>query len=84
MSTVKTVRVRLGLTQQALADGIGCTQGNVWHYEQGQTVPPDMARTLIAFAASRGLEIGFDHIYGTADIPELQTLPKTEQGVANA
>lgn len=78
MSSVKTIRSRLGLTQQSLADGIGCTQGNVWHYEQGQTVPPSAATKLIEFAASKGLVIGFEHIYGGLDVPELSE-PKAEQ-----
>ena len=64
MSTIRTIRDRLGLTQAALAEGIGCTQGNVGHYEKGQTVPPEMARRLIAFAATRGVSITFDDVYG--------------------
>ena len=38
MSTVKSIREKLGVTQTALAVGMGCTQGNVGHYERGQTV----------------------------------------------
>jgi len=80
MSSIKSIRARLGLTQQALADGIGCTQGNVWHYEQGQTVPPSAATRLIEFAATLGLRIGFDHIYGDASIPEATPQAKADQG----
>jgi putative transcriptional regulator len=61
---IKTIRERLGVTQAALADALGCTQGNVGHYERGQTVPPDMARRLIQFAAARGHRIGYDDVYG--------------------
>lgn len=64
MNNIKTIRERLGLTQAALAEGMGCTQGNVGHYERGQTVPPDAARSLIAFAGTKGLEVSFDDIYG--------------------
>lgn len=65
MQNVKTIRKRLGLTQAALAKAIGCTQGNVWHYEaRGQTVPPEVAKRLIQFAAKKGVTIGFDDIYG--------------------
>ncbi|WP_347614357.1 helix-turn-helix transcriptional regulator, partial [Comamonas thiooxydans] len=32
MHNLKSIRERLGLTQQALADGLGCTQGNIGHY----------------------------------------------------
>lgn len=64
MNTIKSIRERLGVTQAALAEGIGCTQGNVGHYERGQTVPPDMARRLIAFAGARGHRVSYDDIYG--------------------
>lgn len=68
MSTIKFVRKRLGLTQAALAAGIGCTQGNVSHYEErGQTVPPAVAKRLIVFARSKGHEVTFTDIYGPAD-----------------
>jgi putative transcriptional regulator len=64
MSNIKTIRERLELTQAALAEGIGCTQGNVGHYERGQTVPPEMAKRLIAFAAARGHQVSYEEIYG--------------------
>lgn len=68
MHRLKPIREHLRVTQQELAAGLGCTQGNVGHYERGQTLPPAMAAKLIAFAASKGLQIGFDHIYGTAPL----------------
>lgn len=70
MQNLRIIRQRLGITQRVVADGIGCTQGNVGHYENGQTVPPAMARKLIAFCASRGLPITFEHIYDDAKLPE--------------
>ncbi|GDY37253.1 helix-turn-helix domain-containing protein [Acidovorax sp. NB1] len=66
MHNLKPIRDRLGITQQAMADGIGCTQGNIGHYERGQTLPPEMARKLIEFCATKGLHITFDHVYGDA------------------
>lgn len=69
MNHLKTIRQRLGLTQQAIATELGCTQGNVGHYERGQTLPPDVARKLIQVANARGLQIGFDHVYGDIDLP---------------
>lgn len=71
MHNLKSIRDRLGVTQQAMAESIGCTQGNVGHYERGQTLPPDMARKVIDFAATRGLAITFDHVYGNAALPEV-------------
>lgn len=64
MNNVKAIRQRLALTQEALARGIGCTQGNVGHYERGQTVPPEMARRLIEFCATLGVRVSYDEIYG--------------------
>lgn len=66
MNNIKAIRERLGLTQAALAQGIGCTQGNVGHYEQGQTVPPEAAKRLIAYAATLGHTITFNNVYGNA------------------
>lgn len=66
MSNILSIRKRLGLSQAALGEAIGCTQGNVGHYERGQTVPPEMARRLIRFAATRGVVLSFDDVYGDA------------------
>lgn len=69
MNQVKTIRARLGVTQQALGHGIGCTQANIGHYERGQMLSPDMARKLIEFCALRGLVITYDHVYGAKPLP---------------
>lgn len=70
MNAIKSIRTRLGLSQTDLGAGIGVTQGNVYHYEvRGQTVPPDVAKKLIEFAATRGLVISYDHVYGAAELP---------------
>lgn len=67
MSNIRNIRDRMQLTQAALAEGIGCTQGNVAHYEnKGQTVPPDVAKELIRFAATKGHTVTFEDIYGDA------------------
>lgn len=66
MSYIKTIRERLGVTQSELGDAIGCTQGNVGHYERGQTVPPETAKKLIAYAATRGVNLRYEDIYGPA------------------
>ena len=75
MSAIKSIRERLGLTQSAFAEGIGCTQGNVGHYERGQTVPPEAAARVIAFAATRGLALTFDHIYGGVELEPAEPTP---------
>jgi len=63
MTAIKQIRERLGVTQAALAQGIGVTQGNVSHYEHGQTVPPEVASRLIEFACASGVRLTFDDIY---------------------
>jgi len=83
MNRIKSIRERLHVTQTELAAGIGRSQGNVAFYEKGQTVPPDVAKSLIVFARDRGHVVTFDDIYGPADGSDSDT--KTEaQGVANA
>jgi putative transcriptional regulator len=67
MSTVRAIRERLGMTQSELAGVIGCTQGNVGHYERGQTVPPAVARRLIRFARGRGHAVDYEDVYGPVE-----------------
>ena len=66
MNRIKPIRDQLGLTQAALAEALGCTQGNVFHYERGQTVPPEVAKKLIGFAASLGHVLTYEDVYGPA------------------
>lgn len=63
MNSIKSIRARLGVTQQALAKGLGVTQGNVSFYERGQTVPPPVAERLIEYAKGRGVLITFNDVY---------------------
>nr|WP_314710526.1 helix-turn-helix transcriptional regulator [uncultured Comamonas sp.] len=83
MANIKEIRTALHLTQQALADGIGCTQTNIGHYERGQTVPPPMARRLIGFAGAHGLLLTFDHIYSDKPLPERTNPPTHGQEVTH-
>lgn len=71
MTPLQQIRTALGLSQRAIGELLGMTQGNVWHYEQGQTVPPEVATKLIEVANARGLAISYDHVYGGADLPEV-------------
>ena len=88
MSTIKAIRDRLGLTQAALAEHLGCTQGNIWHYERQdkpQTVPPEVAKKLIVIARDLGgVEYTMDQVYGLTpldqpkwDGTERRTTPRT-------
>lgn len=69
MSTIKTIRNRLRMTQAALAEELGVSQGNVSFYERGQTIPPPVAAKLADLATARGLQIGLDHVYGRLELP---------------
>jgi len=63
MNSIKQIRIRMGLTQQELAAGIGVSQGNVSFYERGQIVPPRVAERLIEFARSKSVHITFNDVY---------------------
>lgn len=67
MNPIYDIRARLGVTQAAMAQGIGVTQGNVSNYERGQTMPPDVAGKLITYAKTLGHTITHNDIY--APIP---------------
>lgn len=73
MSNFKSIRARLGVTQAALAAGMGCTQGNVSFYEKGQTILPDAAKRLIDYAATLGHSLSFNDIYGEGEINVVTT-----------
>lgn len=70
---IKSIRQRMGMTQQQFADMLGMSQGNVGHYEaHGQMMPPDVVRKLIAEAAVRGHRITYEDVYGKVDAPVLK------------
>ena len=72
MNAIHAIRKKLGVTQAALASGIGVTQGNVSFYEKGQTVPPHVAERLIEYAATLGVALTFDQIYRPESAPAQQ------------
>ena len=76
---IKRIRLCLGMTQQAFADMLGCSQGNVGHYElREQMVPPDVAKKLIAEAAVRGSRVTYEDIYGVVDEPVVKVKQRRE------
>jgi putative transcriptional regulator len=66
-NAIKNIRARLGVTQAELGVAVGVSQGNVSFYERGQTVPPEVAGRLIAFAATKGVVLTYDDIYRAPD-----------------
>lgn len=69
MSRIKEIRERLEMTQSDFAEALGCTQGNIGHYERGQTMPPERAERLIVFAARKSLKLTLDQVYGRSALP---------------
>lgn len=82
MNQVKAIRELLGVTQTTLGDGIGCTQANVGHYEKGQSVPVEAAKKLIDFAATKGVRLSLDQVYGLANLPAVK--PRKSKPTATA
>lgn len=70
VSKFKTIREKLGVSQDEMAAALDCTQGNVSLLDRGQTVQPYIAEKLIVFAASKGLHIGYDDVYGPVRFPK--------------
>jgi len=64
-NAVQEVRKKLGLTQAALADELGVSQGSVSFYENGAVMPPAIAARLISLCASNGVEVSFDDLYAS-------------------
>lgn len=69
MSTFKAIRKCLGVTQAEMSRALNMSQGNVSFLERGQTVTPDTAEKLIAFAATLGIKLSYDQVYGAAELP---------------
>lgn len=69
MSTFKAIRQCLGVTQAEISRGLGMSQGNISFLERGQTVTPETAKKLIEFAATLGVKLSYDQVYGAADLP---------------
>jgi putative transcriptional regulator len=78
MNSIKSLRTRLGVTQEVLADAIGVTQGNVSNYERGQSVPTKIAQRLIVYAATMGHAISYEDIYGPPLLTNCSVGHKTE------
>ena len=76
---IKSIRQRMGMTQQQFADMLGMSQGNVGHYEaHGQMMPPDVVRKLIIEAAVRGHRVTYEDIYGKVDAPVIKQRHRRE------
>jgi putative transcriptional regulator len=77
MNAFRSIRERLKVSQAEIGAALDVSQSNVSFYEKGQTVPPAVAAKLIEFARSRGLNITYDHVYGSEALsaPPAQRAP---------
>lgn len=79
MNNLKAIRAQLKLTQAELAKLIGCTQGNIGHYEnKNQTISPEVARQIISVAKERGLEITLEDIYMETKMKEIKIVKEVK------
>lgn len=70
MTPIQIIRSRLDLSQQQLGAAIGVTQASVSLLERNErSTRPAIAGKIVSLARSRGLMIGFEHLYGGAQIP---------------
>lgn len=64
MNNLSQYRKKLGLTQEELAKAIGCTKGNISHYENGRRKADlDMCRGLVAFFNRNGVFVTVDDLF---------------------
>lgn len=79
MNNLRAIRKQLKLTQAELAKLIGCTQGNIGHYEnRKQTIPPEVAMQIISVAKERGLEITLEDIYMETKMKEVKIVKEVK------
>lgn len=79
MNNLKAIRKQLKLTQAELAKLIGCTQGNIGHYEnKNQTISPEVAIQIISVAKDRGLEITLEDIYMETGMKEVKIVKEVK------
>jgi len=75
---LKTLRESMKLSQQKVADMIGCPQTSVYRYETGNYTPS--AETLLWYADY--FDVSMDYIFGRTDNPQgklYENKPKVEK-----
>lgn len=64
MSNIKTIRESLRMTQAALADSVGVTQGAIAHYENERRKPGlDECRRIVSALNERGACVTLDEVF---------------------
>ncbi|CAK6616192.1 helix-turn-helix transcriptional regulator [Providencia stuartii] len=64
MNYISRYRKKLGLTQTDLAKELGCTKGNISHYENGRRKADlEVCRKLVRFFNNNGINVTIDDIF---------------------
>ncbi|NBM87375.1 helix-turn-helix domain-containing protein [Proteus sp. G2661] len=64
MNNISRYRKKLGITQNDLAKELGCTKGNVSHYENGRRKADlDVCRNLVDFFNKKGVKVTIDDLF---------------------
>lgn len=64
MSNMKTIREQVDMTQSALAEAVGLTQGAIAHYENDRRKPGlDECRRIVAALNQRGANATLDEVF---------------------
>lgn len=67
MSNMKTIREKVGVTQAALAQTVGLTQGAIAHYENDRRKPGlEECRRIVAALNSSGAGVTLDDVFPPA------------------
>lgn len=69
MSRFKAIRELIGASHAELSRALEMSSPNVSYMDRGQTVMPGTATKLIAYAATKGVALSYDHIYGDEPLP---------------
>lgn len=77
---VRQERQARGLSQLALANLVGVTQGRLWEYEADRRFP--RADTLVAIAVALGIELRFGECSVTDTCPSRQMLRRASKHLA--
>lgn len=64
MNYISRYRKKLGLTQTDLAKELGCTKGNISHYENGRRKADlEVCGQLVSFFNNNGINVTIDDIF---------------------